>query len=466
MEATTDTSRVPHILLAVTGSIAAFKALSLTSDLVHRGYDVRVMLTQSAQQFVTPLSFEALAHTAVRTDMFPEHEYSQSVDADGQPHVGISHIDDARWADIAVVVPASANTIAKLAHGIADNYVTSTLLAVTCPVLIAPAMNTHMYEHPATQRNLSLCQSYGMHIVEPDSGILACNEVGKGRLAAVADIEQAIEELLNTNTPNATNVLTMPNEQASTAPALTAQQQAQTLQHQSYDMPLAGKHVLITAGPTQEALDPVRYITNHSTGTMGYALAEQARDLGAEVILISGPVSISEPAGVHVIHVVSAQDMFAAVQEHYAQCDLAIMAAAVGDFRPEYVSKEKIKKHGKTTLELTLVANPDILAWAGAHKREQHPQILCGFAMETQDLIANASTKLRAKHADMIVANSLREEGAGFGTGTNIVTLLSPTASANSTLAGDGVHLTQFDRMSKPQVAQAILHELMDCYGK
>lgn len=463
MEATTDTSRVPHILLAVTGSIAAFKALSLTSDLVHRGYDVRVMLTQSAQQFVTPLSFEALAHTAVRTDMFPEHEYSQSVDADGQPHVGISHIDDARWADIAVVVPASANTLAKLAHGIADNYVTSTLLAVTCPVLIAPAMNTHMYEHPATQRNLSLCQSYGMHIVEPDSGILACNEVGKGRLAALADIEHAIEELLSTNTQVAAAQVS--TALVSTSQISRAQQQAQESQHQSHDLPLAGKRVLITAGPTQEALDPVRYITNHSTGTMGYALAEQARDLGAEVTLISGPVSINEPAGVHVIHVVSAENMFAAVQEHYAHCDLAIMAAAVGDFRPEYVSKEKIKKHGKTTLELTLVANPDILAWAGAHKREQHPQILCGFAMETQDLIANASTKLRAKHADMIVANSLREEGAGFGTGTNIVTLLSPTASANSTLAGDGVHLTQFDRMSKPQVAQAILHELMDCYG-
>lgn len=433
METTTsavESSRAPHILLAVTGSIAAFKALSLTSDLVHRGYEVRVMLTKSAEQFVTALSFESLAHTPVRTAMFPETEYSQSTDELGQRHIGISHIDDARWADIAVVVPATANTIAKLAHGIADNYVTSTLLALTCPVLIAPAMNTHMYEHPATQRNLQTCREYGMHIVEPASGILACNEVGKGRLADVQDIEQAIEQVLRHTT----------------------------------SQPLAGKRVLITAGPTQEPLDPVRFITNHSTGTMGYALAQQARDLGAEVTLISGPVSLSEPSGVQVVHVVTAQDMFQAVQQYYADCDIAIMSAAVGDFRPEQSSAEKIKKHGKTTLELTLVANPDILAWAGEHKRDENPQILCGFAMETQDLLANASSKLHAKHADMIVANSLRQEGAGFGTGTNIVTLLSPTPTPSSILGENGVYTTQFERMSKPQVAQAILQELIAQY--
>lgn len=490
-------THAPHVLLAVTGSIAAFKAIQLTSDLKHKGYDVKVMLTEHAQQFVQPVTFESLCGNRVRTDMFPHMEYAQSIDTAGEPHIGISHIEDAKWADVIAVVPATANTIAKLACGIADNYVSSTLLAARCPVLIAPAMNTYMYAHPATQRNLQTIAHDGAVIIEPESGLLACNDIGRGRLASLDDIERAIDIVLHNNadcdiaahhTSNAPHVqhaqhitsayharnvhigsTSSTNSAGSTGSVGTTSDVDNTsnssntitkvldpLRHA-----LAGKHVLITAGPTQEPLDPVRYITNHSTGTMGYALARQAQAMGATVTLISGPVALSAPEHVNIVRVVTAQDMFAAVQEHFADCDIAIMAAAVGDFRPEHMADNKIKKQGKATMQLNLVANPDILAWAGAHRRTEQPQILCGFAMETQDLLAHASQKLLKKHADMIVANSLREEGAGFGTGTNVVTLLSAQPSPHAQQTGLGVYAVSLQRMEKSDVAQAILQELI-----
>ena len=388
-----------HILLGVTGSIAAFKACHLASDWSKQGHEVRVAMTAAAQEFVTPLTFSSLTHTQTRTSMFAAQRNDGDVAHTPSDPLHINHVDDAKWADMLVIAPASADIIAKIACGIADDQLTSTVIAYSeGPKILCPAMNVHMYENAVTQRNLNACRELGWTIVEPGSGMLACQDVGKGRMEEPAAIEAAV------------------------------------------------------ADPTQEPLDPVRYLTNHSTGKMGYAIAEQARDMGADVTLVSGPVTLSAPRGIDTVHVTTAQQMFNAVQEHFTQADLTIMAAAVGDFRPIEQSSEKIKKNGRVNIDLRLTSNPDILAWAGAHKTAG--QTLCGFAMETQDLESNAAKKLTSKHCSMLVANNLNTPGAGFAVDTNVVTVLKPGETTDEPI------IEHWNKMSKQELAERILTEL------
>ena len=362
------------IVLGVTGGIAAFKAAQLASDLIKKDYDVEVILTKNATQFITPLTFEALIDHNVVVDTFEKVQ-----------NRSIHHISIAKKADLFILVPASANVIAKVAHGIADDMLTTTFLACNKQKVICPAMNTQMYENPITQENLQRCRDLGYAILEPAVGHLACGDPGKGKLCELLDILDSVDRFF----------------------------------HRS-DL-LKGKRVLITAGPTQEALDPVRYLTNHSSGKMGYSLAQAALDMGAEVTLISGPVQLTAPKGVRFYPVTTAKEMFDAVCAHCDTADFIIKAAAVGDYRPLYVSEQKIKKDGER-LHVEFVKNPDILAYLGEHKRPH--QIICGFAMETQNLLENAQAKLENKHCDMIVANDLHTEGAGFQSDTNIATIL------------------------------------------
>lgn len=411
-----------HILLGVTGSIAAFKACHLASDWSKQGHEVRVVMTAAAQEFVTPLTFSSLTHTPTRTSMFTAGLGSSDVaDVPTRP-LQIGHIADAKWADILVIAPASADIIAKIACGIADDQLTSTVLAYDeGPKILCPAMNVHMYANAVTQRNIATCKELGWTVVEPESGMLACGDAGKGRMEEPAGIEEAVDGLLLANRPDE-------------------------------DLPLKGLNVLVTAGPTQEPLDPVRFLTNHSTGKMGYALAETARDLGAHVTLVSGPVALEKPYGVDTVAVTTAQDMFDAVRSRFDNADITVMAAAVGDFRPVEQAADKIKKNGRSGIELELTSNPDILAWAGERKRAG--QILCGFAMETRDLETNAAKKLAAKHCDMLVANNLRTPGAGFATDTNVVTVLTPGTDAESPV------IEHWDRMGKGALAQRLLDRL------
>lgn len=362
------------IVLGVCGGIAAFKAAQLTSDLIKAGYDVEVIMTENATQFVAPLTFEALISHNVVVDTFEKVQ-----------NRSIHHISLAKKADLFILVPASANVIAKVAHGIADDMLTTTFLACSRQKVICPAMNTQMYENPITQRNLQLCREYGYDILEPASGHLACGD-SRQRQAVRS---QRHHELCGTLLP--------PRRSAEGTPRPHHRR------------------------PTQEALDPVRYLTNHSSGKMGYALAQAALDMGAEVTLISGPVHLQPPAQAQVIRVTTAVEMFEAVRAHYETADFIIKAAAVGDYRPLHVSEQKIKKEGDS-LRVEFVKNPDILAYVGTHK--QPHQVLCGFAMETQNLLENAMGKLAAKHCDMIVANDLHTEGAGFQGDTNIATIL------------------------------------------
>ena len=362
------------IVLGVTGGIASFKAAQLASDLIKKDYDVEVILTKNATQFITPLTFEALIDHNVVVDTFEKVQNPSS-----------HHISIAKKADLFILVPASANVIAKVAHGIADDMLTTTFLACNKQKVICPAMNTQMYENPITQENLQRCRDLGYAILEPAVGHLACGDTGKGKLCDLQDILDYVDRFF----------------------------------HRS-DL-LKGKRVLITAGPTQEALDPVRYLTNHSSGKMGYSLAQAALDMGAEVTLISGPVQLTAPKGVRFYPVTTAKEMFDAVCAHCDTADFIIKAAAVGDYRPLYVSEQKIKKDGER-LHVEFVKNPDILAYLGEHKRPH--QIICGFAMETQNLLENAQAKLENKHCDMIVANDLHTEGAGFQSDTNIATIL------------------------------------------
>ena len=411
-----------HILLGVTGSIAAFKACHLASDWSKQGHEVRVVMTAAAQEFVTPLTFSSLTHTPTRTSMFTAGLGSSDVaDVPTRP-LQIGHIADAKWADILVIAPASADIIAKIACGIADDQLTSTMLAYAeGPKILCPAMNVHMYANAVTQRNIATCKELGWTVVEPESGMLACGDAGKGRMEEPAGIEEAVDGLLLANRPDA-------------------------------DLPLKGLNVLVTAGPTQEPLDPVRFLTNHSTGKMGYALAETARDLGAHVTLVSGPVALEKPYGVDTVAVTTAQDMFDAVRSRFDNADITVMAAAVGDFRPVEQARDKIKKNGRSSIELELTSNPDILAWAGEHKRPD--QTLCGFAMETRDLEANAAKKLNGKHCDMLVANNLRTPGAGFAADTNVVTVLTPGETA------DRPSIERWSKMGKDALAKRILVKL------
>lgn len=388
------------IVLGVTGGIAAFKAAQLTSNFIKKGYDVEVIMTKNATEFINPLTFESLTKHNVMVSTF-EKVSDRSV----------KHVSIAQRADIFVIVPATANVIAKIVHGIADDMLTTTFLAATCKKVICPAMNTNMYENPVTQKNLELCRSYGYDVIEPASGFLACGDTGKGKLEDISIIEDYV---------------------------------IQKLEQKPL---LKGKNILISAGPTQESLDPVRYITNHSTGKMGYEIARAAVDMGANVTLVSGPTNLTAPKKVKLIPVISAQDMFEAIQKEYESMDFIIKAAAVGDYRAEIVADHKIKK-SDDTLELKFIKNVDILAYLGSHKKKN--QMLCGFAMETQNLIENASEKLKKKNCDMIVANNLRVEGAGFATDTNVATFIHKD------------HIETLEKMSKYELGKKILLTLLD----
>lgn len=390
-----------NVLLCVSGGIAVYKACALTSKLVQAGANVKVIMTESACRFVSPLTFQALSRHEVYTDTFKEQN----------PSV-ISHIDAADWADLIIVAPATANVIGKLANGIADDMLTTTLLAATAPVWIAPAMNVHMYDHPAVKRNISVLYQDGYRFIEPSEGYLACGYVGKGRLEEPENIVKLAEKHFAEET----------------------------------SAPLEGKHVVITAGPTREAVDPIRFFTNKSTGKMGYALAEAAVQLGARVTLISGPVSLDQPKGLaEFITVQSAADMREAVLSVYAASDIVIKTAAVADFTPKTVFDHKMKKQdGGMTLELKRTV--DILKELGEKKKEQ---ILVGFAAETQDIEHYARKKLAAKNLDLIVANDVKANGAGFGADTNIVTIFFK----------DG-HKRELPIMSKLDVSFEILQEI------
>ena len=363
------------ILLGVTGGIAAYKAAALTSALVKLHANVEVVMTDHATKFVAPLTFEQLSGNKVMVDTFDRNFVHQ-----------VEHIALAERTDLVMIAPATANVAAKLAHGLADDMLTTTVLACRCPKLIAPAMNTNMFENPVTQDNLEILRKYGWEVIAPASGRLACGAVGAGKMP---EPETLVQHILKE--------LAMPHD-------------------------LAGKKVLVTAGPTQESLDPVRYLTNHSTGKMGYAIAKMAMLRGAEVTLVSGPTSIQPPMFVNVLPIKSAQDMFEAVSAHAEESDFIFKAAAVADYTPlDYADNKMKKKDGD--LSIPLKRTQDILQYLGAHRREG--QVICGFSMETENMLENSRAKLTKKNVDMICANNLKVAGAGFGVDTNIITLIT-----------------------------------------
>ncbi len=392
-----------HIVLGVSGSIAAYKIASLASMLMKRQADVTVIMTQNATNFIHPITFESLTGNKCLVDTF-DRNFQHSVE----------HVSLAKQTDVILVAPASANVIAKAAHGIADDMLTTTLLACQCPKIVAPAMNTRMYHNPVVQDNLKILEKYGMEVVTPDSGYLACGDTGEGKMPEPEALYEAIVKAL---TPK--------------------------------DM--AGMKVLVTAGPTQEKLDPVRYISNHSTGKMGYAVARAAMMRGAEVALVSGKVAIQPPAGVNTVPVVSAADMAQAVKASAQDQDIIIKAAAVADYRPLKAADEKMKKKDGE-LTIALERTEDILAYLGAHRREG--QFICGFSMETEHMLENSRVKLEKKNMDMIVANNLRQEGAGFGTDTNVVTLLTREETLELPI------------LSKEEVADRLLTFILNKLGK
>ncbi|MED0905072.1 bifunctional phosphopantothenoylcysteine decarboxylase/phosphopantothenate--cysteine ligase CoaBC [Bacillus nitratireducens] len=386
------------ILLCVTGGIAVFKAAALTSKLTQAGATVKVMMSESAMKFVTPLTFQALSRHDVYTDTFDEKDSAV-----------IAHIDLADWADVVLVAPATANCIGKLANGIADDMITTTLLATTAPVWIAPAMNVHMYENKIVQKNMMTLKALGYTFIEPGEGFLACGYVAKGRLEEPEVIIGRLEEVF------------------------------------SEQKPLQGKRILITAGPTREKIDPVRFMTNFSSGKMGYAIAEVAASLGADVIFVSGPTALNPPLHVTTIQVESAQDMLEAVLQHYQNVDVVIKTAAVADYRPKYVHDNKMKKqNGDAVIELERTV--DILRTLGEKKERQ---LLIGFAAETTNIEEYATRKLREKNANMIVANDVKAQGAGFGTDTNIVTMYRK----------DG-EIIELPLLTKKEVAREILKQI------
>ena len=363
------------VLLGVTGGIAAYKAAALASALVKLHANVEVVMTENATKFVTPLTFEQLTGRRVMVDTF-DRNFSHQVE----------HISLAERTDLVMIAPATANVCAKLAHGLADDMLTTTVLACKCPKLIAPAMNTNMYENPITQDNLDILRRYGFQVIEPASGRLACGAVGKGKMPEPEDLVQHI------------------------------------LHHIGMTHDLAGKKVLVTAGPTRESLDPVRYLTNHSTGKMGYAIAKMAALRGAEVTLVSGPVNLPPLPFVTIVPVVSAADMFHAVSRYAQNADMIFMAAAIADYTPAQYADNKIKKKDGD-MSIPLNRTQDILAWLGQNRRAD--QVICGFSMETENLIENSRGKLTRKNADMICANNLKVEGAGFGVDTNVISVIT-----------------------------------------
>ena len=388
------------ILLGVTGGIAAYKAAALASALVKLHANVEVVMTKNATQFITPLTFEQLTGRRAMVDTF-DRNFSHQVE----------HISLAERTDLVIIAPATANVCAKLAHGHADDMLTTTVLACTCPKLISPAMNTNMYENPITQDNLATLRKYGWDVIDPASGRLACGSVGKGKMPEPEDLVQHI------------------------------------LAHIAMPHDLEGKNVLITAGPTQEPLDPVRYLTNHSSGKMGYALAKAACLRGANVTLISGPVSLVPPLGAHRISVSSANEMFCAVRDNYQDAHMIFMAAAIADYTPAQYAENKMKKKDGD-LSIPLCRTQDILKWLGEHRRPD--QLLCGFSMETENLLENSRAKLLKKNADMICANNLNVAGAGFAVDTNVITVITRDS------------MTELPLQSKESVSNEILTIGMD----
>ena len=387
------------VLLGVTGGIACYKSAGLASALVKQGANVQVLMTRNATEFIGPHTFESLTGNRVSVDTFDRNYQFQ-----------VEHIALADQADLVLVAPATANVLAKLAHGLADDMLTTTVLACDCPKIAAPAMNTRMYENPVTQDNLALLRRYGWEIVEPASGRLACGAVGKGKMPEP-------EELLET-----------------------------VLHALSHAKDMEGLKVLVTAGPTQEPLDPVRYLTNHSSGKMGYAIARMAMLRGAKVTLISGPTTLTPPPFVEVVPVVSAQDMFEAVAARQEQADFIFKAAAVADYTPADYSDNKMKKKDGD-LSIPLKRTQDILQHLGSHRRPG--QVICGFSMETQNMLENSQAKLVKKNVDMICANNLKVAGAGFGVDTNVITLITPQGAEELPL------------LSKEEAANRILDAAM-----
>lgn len=388
------------VVLGVTGGIAAYKALDIVSRLRKKDINVHVIMTKSAAEFVTPLSFQSLSQNYVVEDMFAE---PKSWD--------IEHISLASKADLFVIAPASANMIGKIANGIADDMLSTTVMATKAPVLLAPAMNTNMYDNPIVQKNIEFLKSMGYFFIEPDEGRLACGVTGKGKLAEPEKIVDVIDMLL----------------------------------HKNKD--LAGKKVLVTAGPTREDIDPVRFITNRSSGKMGYAIARAARNRGADVTLISGPVGLNPPEKVRYVGVYSADDMYREVVNHFEDADIVIKSAAVADYRPKDKSNIKIKK-SDDDMEIPLTRNKDILKELGKMKKNQ---ILVGFAAETNDLIQNAQRKVLKKNLDAIVANDVTMEKSGFNTDTNTVKIIDKSGN-----------ILEFPNMSKDEVAHNILDFILN----
>ena len=388
------------VVLGVTGSIAAYKIANLASLLVKQHCEVHVIMTKNATNFINPITFETLTKNKCLVDTF---------DRNYEFHV--AHISLAQKADAMIIAPASANIIAKLAHGLADDMLSTTALACTQPIIISPAMNTQMYQNPIVQDNLNTLIRYGFTVIEPDAGILACGDVGTGKMPSEDVLMDYIMKAI------------------------------------ACKKDLIGRKILITAGPTQEAIDPVRFITNHSTGKMGYALAKRAMLRGAEVTLVTGPTSFTPPPFVNVVSVISAQDMYEEVTRLFLKQDIIMKAAAVADYKPKNVSEEKIKKKSGD-MAIPLTRTQDILAYLGSVKQPQ--QFICGFSMETQNMIENSREKLIGKNIDMIVANNLKDEGAGFGTDTNIVTIITKDKE------------TALDIMTKEEAANEILTQILE----
>ena len=388
-----------HVLLGVTGGIAAYKIPNLCSRLVKGGFQVETILTANAQKIVSPIPFESLSGNRCHTDTFDPMDTSK-----------VEHIALARQADLLVIAPASANIIAKLRWGLADDLLSTTALACTCPKLLVPAMNTNMYENPATQENLSVLRQRGYIVMEPLFGHLACGAVGKGKMPEPDDIYDRIEAIL------------------------------------ACKKDLQGLRILVTAGPTQESLDPVRYLTNHSSGKMGYAIAHAAMLRGADVTLVSGPTALKYPPLVRTIPIVTAQDMYEAVTREAEHADIIIKAAAVADYTPETVADNKIKK-SDNDLSIPLRRTQDILGYLGTHRRPG--QFLCGFSMETEHMLENSRKKLTKKNLDMIVANNVKDAGAGFQGNTNVITMITQDS------------VTQLPLMDKEEAAHAILTEIL-----
>ena len=388
------------VLLGVSGSIAAYKTAYLASALKKLNADVHVLMTRNATNFINPITFETLTGNKCLVDTFDRNfEFS------------VEHVSLAKQADVVMIAPASANVIGKLAHGIADDMLTTTGMACKCQKIIAPAMNTNMFENPVVQDNLQILRNYGYEVISPATGYLACGDTGAGKMP---EPELLLEYIL---------------------------------QEIAFEKDMDGLKVLVTAGPTREAVDPVRYITNHSTGKMGYAIARTCVRRGADVTLVSGPSALKPPEFVNVISVKSAKDMFDAVTGIAKEQDIIIKAAAVADYRPKHVSTEKVKKQDGT-LTLEMERTDDILAYLGEHKREG--QFLCGFAMETENLLENSRKKLAKKHLDMVVANSLRVQGAGFGGDTNVVTIITDNEEVS------------LGKMSKEETASHILDKILE----